>query len=337
MTLVMRDSRDTDYALVLAAASLPKARTELSPANVDNPVVNDLAHTLQPLIAGRRRAICCHSGTLSGRFPPNSLANVAECVEASAPRVEVDVRFMADDALLIFHDARLDPSTSGSGKVANLTRADLADVSYRWGSPHGLCFLEDVVDLVRGSATMLQVDLKLMRPITDRRAEALQAALKPLSGNVIVGSQAHWNLRSLVRVPIAFDPTLQWHYDPERTFAEALPRTLGIHGLWDDAPIAVIRHATPETYAESRIRDIRALLPAAVEWMVDFATIFRLAEFGVALGDRLREVGCALAAWTVREDTPSRRDVVQRLYALGTETIITDAPLLVAEDAAAAL
>ena len=62
-----------------------------------------------------------------------------------------------------------------------------------------------------------------------------------------------------------------------------------------------------------------------------------LAEFGVALGDRLREEGCALAAWTVREDTPSRRDVVQRLYALGTETIITDAPLLVAEDAAAAL
>ena len=281
--------------------------------------------------------LCCHSATLSGHLPPNSLAAVCECVEARVPRLEVDVRFMADDSMLIFHDSTLDQAATGAGVIAALSRRDVRSVRYRRDENHGLCFLEDVVDLMRGSGTLLQVDLKLMRPISPGRAAALKTALAPLGDQVIVGSQAHWNLRQLAPVPVAFDPTLQWHYNPARPVGAEGPRAMGVHGLWDDAPLAAIRHASAGEYIESRIRDLRGLLPAAVEWMVDIQTVLRLAELGVPLGERLRDDGCALASWTVREDTPARAAVVRRLFESGTETIITDCAAAVASDAAALL
>ena len=210
--------------------------------------------------------LCCHSATLSGHLPPNSLAAVGECVEARVPRLEVDVRFMADDSMLIFHDSTLDQAATGAGVIAALSRRDVRSVRYRRDENHGLCFLEDVVDLMRGSGTVLQVDLKLMRPISPGRAAALKTALAPLGDQVIVGSQAHWNLRQLAPVPVAFDPTLQWHYNPARPVGAEGPRAMGVHGLWDDAPLAAIRQASAEEYIESRIRDLRGLLPAGGAW-----------------------------------------------------------------------
>lgn len=271
---------------------------------------------------------CCHSGTLSGRFPPNSLAAVAECVEAGVPRLEIDVRFMEDDAMLIFHDGALDRSTTGAGRVAGLSRADVTHIRYRADESHGLCFLEEVVDIVRGSATMLQVDLKLMRPMSATRASALQAVLRPLGSNLVVGSQAHWNLRRLNGLPVAFDPTLQWNYDPGRQ-TTGVPHTLGVHGFWDDSPLAGIPHASPADYLESRIEDILALLPNAVEWMVDIQTVLRMGELGLALGERLGRSACALAAWTLH-DSPDMAATVSRLFELGAETVITDAPVAAA-------
>ncbi|MGE0600850.1 MAG: glycerophosphodiester phosphodiesterase [Dehalococcoidia bacterium] len=293
-----------------------------------------IGNALAPVVDGKRRVVCCHSGTLSGRFPPNSLAAVEECVAERVPRLEVDVRFMADDSMLIFHDATLDRATTVAGAVGSLSRANVAHARYLADESHGLCFLEDVVDLLRGSSTTLQVDLKLMRPITQARASALLRALKPLRQQVIIGSQAHWNLRSLGGVPLAFDPTLQWHYDPERRMEEALPRQMGVHGLWDDSPLAAIPHASANSYVEQRIQDLLNLFPQAVEWMVDIRTIEHIHSLGTNLAERLARASCALAAWTIRQHTPNRKVLVRELCALGVETFISDVPVAVANDLA---
>ncbi len=290
--------------------------------------------SFEPFIDGRRRVVCCHSATLSGRFPPNSIAAVEECVAARVPRLEIDVRFMADDSMLIFHDASLDGSTTSRGVVGALTRENVSTTRYRRDEKHGVCFIEDVVDLLRGTPTLLQVDLKLMRPITAARSAALLAALEPLGQQVIIGSQAHWNLRRLSGVPLAFDPTLQWHFDPERRFEEAWPKQQGIHGLWDDSPLAGIRHATASDYLEHRVQDLLALFPEAVEWMVDVRTIQHIELLGLNLAERLNRSNCSLAAWTIRERTPGRAELVRDLCRLGVETFITDAPRTVANDLA---
>lgn len=276
----------------------------------------------------------CHRATLSGRHVPNSLQAVDECVRAAVPRLEIDVRFLADDAMLVFHDGLLDHETTGTGRVDALDRAAAAALRYRSHEAVGLCFLEDVVDRMRGSGTVLQVDLKLMRPMSGVRARLLEAALAPIKAHVLVGSQAHWNLRQISGLPLAFDPTLQWHSDRGRN-GHTVPRTLGRHGIWDDAPLATNPYPGPEEYVRSRVRDLLGLLPAAVEWMVDIATIQHIAGLGVELGAELARYGVSLAAWTLRESEPDVGGLLHRLFGCGVRTVITDAPLTAAAAAAA--
>jgi glycerophosphoryl diester phosphodiesterase len=235
--------------------------------------------------------------------------------------------------MLVFHDANFDARTTGTGRVDDATRSRAAALRYR-AADAGICFLEEIVDVMAGSRTVLQVDLKLSRPITEFRARQLQSALLPLGDRVIVGSQAHWNLRALQDVPVAFDPTLQWCFSAA---APGLPRTLGVHGLWDDSPMAANARFEPEEYLEHRIRDLRGLLPNAVEWMVDIGTVLKIAELGVPLGERLRRNGCALAAWTLHAEDEGLAGTLKRLFKTGVETVITDAPGVAAKAAAALL
>jgi len=254
-------------------------------------------------------------------------------VVAGVPRLEVDVRFLADDAMLIFHDGELDAETTATGRVDDLDAARARQVRYRVDERVPLCFLGDVVDLVRRGNTLLQVDLKLMRPITPGRARALEEALRPVAGQVLVGSQAHWNLRHLQGVPVAIDPTLHWHADGGRG-GHVVPRSRGVHGLWDDAPLAANARATATEYVESRVADIRGLLPSAIEWMVDIATVEHLAQLGVPLGGILATHGVELAAWTFHDTEPEPAALLSRLFRAGARTVITDAPLAAAAHAA---
>lgn len=287
-----------------------------------------LREALSPDVEGRRRLFCCHSATLSGQHAPNSLEAVRECVEARVPRLEVDVRFAADDAMVCFHDADLDRLTTGAGSVALHTGMTLKAVQFRaTGEP--LCFLEEVVELLQQSETVLQVDLKLSRPISAERARRLEDALAPLGESVIVGSQSPWNLRRLTRVRVAFDPTLFLNYTAGRRQAP-YPRQRGLHGFWDDSPLALNPYASAREYLLARIEELQGLVPAAVEWMVDIGTVLRMAELGVNLGEVLGESNIELAAWTLRDRDPLE-STLRRLWEAGTTTVITDVPLAVAE------
>ncbi|MFN8616218.1 MAG: hypothetical protein U0837_03910 [Dehalococcoidia bacterium] len=287
--------------------------------------MTDLAARLAPTIGGQRRVFCCHSATLSGRFSPNSLQAVKECVAAGVPRLEIDVQFLADDAMAIHHDPSFSAHAQGSVKLAELARGAMDDFGHRGGER--IAFLEDVVEAVAGSATLLQVDLKLSRPISPRRVELLEETLRPLEGRLVVGSQAHWNLRRLRGVPVALDPTLHWAFAAR---PPGIPHSLGVHGLWDDSPIASNPRFNAYDYVHARVDDLLSLVPGTVEWMVDIGTIFTLAELGVALGETLRERGVALAAWTLRGSSTSPRETLMRLFELGVETVITDIPELAA-------
>ncbi|PFG74417.1 glycerophosphodiester phosphodiesterase [Tepidiforma thermophila] len=286
-----------------------------------------LRRALLPGVAGRQRTICCHSATLSGDHAPNSLEAVQECVAAGVPRLEVDVRFAADDGLVCFHDASLDAQTTGAGRIADHTTLELRALTYR-SAGESLALLEEVVDAIRGSSTMLQVDLKLSRPISPDRVKRLEQALAPVASQVVVGSQSPWNLRKFSRVPVAFDPTLFLNYTPGRRQAP-YPRQRGIHGFWDDSPLARNPYTTPQDYLEARLEELRGLVPAAIEWMVDIGTVLRIADLGIALGDELARHGIELAAWTLQERDPVQ-PTLERLWAAGVATVITDVPIAVA-------
>jgi len=252
--------------------------------------------------------------------------------------LEIDVRFLADDRMLIFHDPTLDQETTGSGRVDALTTPAVGAIRFRNSESVPLCFLEEVVDVIRGGETLLQVDLKLRRPISAGRLDALARALFPIRDRVLVGSQAHWNLRALPErgIAVAFDPTLQWQYAPARSNEHALPFRRGLHGLWDDAPIAHVRGVATADYCAVRIADIAALLPAAREWMVDIATIRYLSSLGLGLGDELAGRGIELAAWTMPDEGPvASSEMLRSLFSCGVTTVITDHAMKLAGYAAA--
>lgn len=284
------------------------------------------AASLRPAWDGVTRTIACHSADLDGTHVPNSLPAIEACVAAGAPRVEVDLRFLADDTMVVFHDSTLEPLAQGTGELGTLTFEDVVNVRYAQPPSPPLARFEQVVDAVRTSETCLQVDLKLPVPFTRRRVDVLCEALEPLRDRAIVGSQNGANLMPLAErgFKVAFDPTQHWHYWPGRPHGlELSPRRLGMHGLWDDASIAHDPAVPGIAYVNARIRDLVALVPHAAEWMVDLHTLRHLLGIGVPLGHALAEQGIDLAAWTIEDRGPATtRARITELFDLGATTII---------------
>jgi glycerophosphoryl diester phosphodiesterase len=284
---------------------------------------------LAPVIGGRRRVFCCHRANLSRRFPANSLAAVRECVEAGVPRLEIDVRFLADGALLVYHDATLDAESTGTGPVADVTRAEAAALRYRAPGDHPIAFLEEIVAVMKGGSTRLQVDLKLPGEIAAAEVEALSTALAPLVPLVLIGSQADWNVRPFAGrgFALAFDPMLYFHYSTRMPNPEMLPAERGVHGFWDDAPIAQRADLDAHSYLRARMEELVAVVPGISELMVDIRTLLAMWALGFRAGEELHRLGVELCAWTAPDLGPDlTRALLRDLFAIGADTITTDHP-----------
>jgi glycerophosphoryl diester phosphodiesterase len=271
--------------------------------------------------------ICCHRSRLSGRFPANSLAAVRECIEAGAPRIEFDIWFLADDSVLVYHGERLEEETTGRGPVSAQTRESVAGARYA-GTEAPIAFLEDIVEAASGTDTILQVDLKGLQALGRERAAMLARALEPVAGQALVGSQAHWNLRYLAEqgLRVALDPMLHFHAGTWPANELRPPWRTGLHGFRDDGPLAHVAGVSFERYLDARLDDLLGLVPA-VEWMVDWRTLFLLEERGVRLGEVLAGHGVELAAWTIHDEGPEATLArLGRLFGLGATTVISDAP-----------
>lgn len=282
--------------------------------------------TLAPMISGSRRVFCCHKAVLSGSHVPNSLDAVAECVAARVPRLEIDVQFLSDDAMLVYHDASMERESTGIGPAIALDRSSAGTLRYRRDENVRIAFLEEVVDLMRDCDTVLQVDLKLHRPFSASRLDAFLETLKPLGERALIGSQSYWNVRKLAGNghTLALDPTWLWNmFGPLEDGIG--PARKGIFGVWDDSPIAHVAGVSPREYVSTRLDDIAGLLPGAREWMVDWQTILHISQLGESLGSLLADRGIELTAWTLRDRGEEvTAPLIQMLFALGATTIITD-------------
>jgi len=58
-------------------------------------------------------------------LPENSIAALERCIALGVDVVEIDVRRTQDGALVVMHDARVDRTTTGKGKIADLTLGEL--------------------------------------------------------------------------------------------------------------------------------------------------------------------------------------------------------------------
>lgn len=79
----------------------------------------------------------CHAAApsrgLMTEVPENSLAALERCVALGVDMVEIDVRRTQDGSLVVMHDAKVDRTTNGKGKVADLTLGEVQALRLKVG------------------------------------------------------------------------------------------------------------------------------------------------------------------------------------------------------------
>jgi glycerophosphoryl diester phosphodiesterase len=107
--------------------------------------------------------LCAHRG-LSQACPENTLPAFAAAIAAGAHEIEFDLRESRDGVLVVCHDATVDRTTDGTGRIAALAWTKLrrldagARLGAKWRGVRLPCF-EDVLDLADGRVA-LNIHLK---------------------------------------------------------------------------------------------------------------------------------------------------------------------------------
>lgn len=70
------------------------------------------------------RGLCAHRGAMS-THPENTIPAFQEAIRLGAHMIEFDIQLTKDGALVLMHDATVNRTTNGKGKVSDLTLAEI--------------------------------------------------------------------------------------------------------------------------------------------------------------------------------------------------------------------
>lgn len=108
--------------------------------------------------------IFAHRGS-AGTHPENTMAAFTEAYEVGADGIELDVQFTKDNKLAVIHDATVDRTTDGKGKVRDYTLQELQKLSAgSWFSSkykhEKIPSLTEVLKWIKDKELMLNIELK---------------------------------------------------------------------------------------------------------------------------------------------------------------------------------
>jgi glycerophosphoryl diester phosphodiesterase len=205
--------------------------------------------------------VLAHRGA-SAYAPENTHAAFKRAIDLAADGIETDVRASKDGVLVLLHDERVDRTTNGTGRVADLTLAELRDLDAgAWFDPafagERIVTLSDFLDTY---GRQLPICLEVKAP-------GVEAALVA----EVVGRDI---VRSTQFTSFSFDSTV------------ALRRLL---------PDAVVGYLTPnfddDTIARCRAASLSQICPRADTVTSERVAAARLAGLGVrAWGVGTREL-----------------------------------------------
>lgn len=122
--------------------------------------------------------VVAHRG-FSAVAPENTLAAIRKAIEAGATGCEFDVYAAKDGPVVLMHDATVDRTTDGSGKVTELTvgelrRLDAGSWKDRSFAGERVPTLEEALKLLKGSGCQAVIEIK-MEGISKRVVETVRA------------------------------------------------------------------------------------------------------------------------------------------------------------------
>ncbi len=106
--------------------------------------------------------VAAHRGAHMGNYE-NSIASTKQSIRLGVDIIEVDVRTTKDGYLVLMHDSKIDRTTTGKGKVEDLTLAEIREV--RLKAPYGrtseetVPTFEEFLKVTKGKI-MVDVDMK---------------------------------------------------------------------------------------------------------------------------------------------------------------------------------
>ena len=124
--------------------------------------------------------LSAHRGGPMKGFPENCLATFSNTLQHTFALLEIDPRYTKDGQIVIFHDPTLERTSTGQGRVADQTLAELRQLQLKDTegntTPHRMPTLDEALEWARGR-TILVLDQKdvpvtvRVKKITERRAE----------------------------------------------------------------------------------------------------------------------------------------------------------------------
>ena len=91
------------------------------------------AQVAEPALISERPLVIAHQGG-DGLRPSNTMSAFNHAVELGADVLEMDIHATSDGVIVVIHDATVDRTTNGTGRVQDLTFAEIQalDAGYHW-------------------------------------------------------------------------------------------------------------------------------------------------------------------------------------------------------------
>jgi len=110
-----------------------------------------------------KKMVSGHRGTIEAGLPENSIAGFEAVLQKTPAIFEVDPRYTKDSVVILMHDATLDRTTNGKGKVSDYTWDELRKLKLRDRAGnitrYGINTLDEVIQWAKGK-TILNLDKK---------------------------------------------------------------------------------------------------------------------------------------------------------------------------------
>lgn len=114
-------------------------------------------------LEGRAAVVSAHRGGPAAGFPENAIETFENTLAQVPALIETDVRETADGVLVLLHDETVDRTTNGTGRVAEMTLAEVKDLYLKDNDGQLTSFrvptLGEALEAMRGR-TVLQLDVK---------------------------------------------------------------------------------------------------------------------------------------------------------------------------------
>lgn len=152
-----------------------------------------------PLLDPNARLVIAHRGNGAGA-PENTLEALQQAVALGADAIEFDVRVTRDGVAVLLHDATLDRTTSGRGRLADVDFAEVRTLdasmgSAPWTGPKpSVPTLEEVLDRFRDTPFVIDIKELAAAEPTERLVRRFGA-----QGRVVIGSDQSDVMQRLYR------------------------------------------------------------------------------------------------------------------------------------------